>query len=111
MPLPLRPCRKTIDAFRDFYDALLALTPLAARSGNWYAQVLGAIEERGALRRLHRLPVDGERHHFRCDPTNPSTSPRGAETDLDRKKRWRRTRSEEHTSELQSLRHLVCRLL
>src|ERR1035438_6381691 len=24
---------------------------------------------------------------------------------------WRRTRSEEHTSELQSLRHLVCRLL
>src|SRR5262245_65043125 len=25
--------------------------------------------------------------------------------------RWRRARSEEHTSELQSLRHLVCRLL
>src|SRR5258705_3898289 len=24
---------------------------------------------------------------------------------------WRRSRSEEHTSELQSLRHLVCRLL
>src|SRR5437899_8735542 len=26
-------------------------------------------------------------------------------------RRWRGTRSEEHTSELQSLRHLVCRLL
>src|SRR5258705_3598236 len=26
-------------------------------------------------------------------------------------RRWRRCRSEEHTSELQSLRHLVCRLL
>src|ERR1039458_3681955 len=100
MPLPLRPCRKTIDAFRDFYDALLALTLLTARSGNWYAQVLGAIEERGALRRLHRLPVDDERHHFRSDPTNPSTSRRGAETDPRRRKRWRR-RSEEHTSELQ----------
>src|SRR5438045_5868235 len=27
------------------------------------------------------------------------------------KKKWIRPRSEEHTSELQSLRHLVCRLL
>src|SRR5205814_6063056 len=31
--------------------------------------------------------------------------------DLDDYLRWRRERSEEHTSELQSLRHLVCRLL
>src|SRR5262245_66315961 len=33
-----------------------------------------------------------------CSPWRPSSA-------------WRNTRSEEHTSELQSLRHLVCRLL
>src|SRR5258705_7228296 len=30
---------------------------------------------------------------------------------IDRPTDWSRSRSEEHTSELQSLRHLVCRLL
>src|ERR1039458_3146013 len=32
-------------------------------------------------------------------------------TELGRAARWNAARSEEHTSELQSLRHLVCRLL
>src|SRR5262245_63957079 len=31
--------------------------------------------------------------------------------DVERRRRGQRDRSEEHTSELQSLRHLVCRLL
>src|SRR5262245_63022428 len=44
------------------------------------------------------------------------TVPRGtvivaAEREGDDEKTWRVERSEEHTSELQSLRHLVCRLL
>src|SRR5438045_4357225 len=44
----------------------------------------------------------------RISPTNPAT-PQSAPSFACSKKKD--TRSEEHTSELQSLRHLVCRLL
>src|SRR5205823_11061412 len=40
-----------------------------------------------------------------------SRRPPGREADARRPSRHRRTRSEEHTSELQSLAYLVCRLL
>src|SRR5436853_726501 len=47
-------------------------------------------------------PVGARRSHD-ADPV--------ARRDADRRERGRGARSEEHTSELQSLRHLVCRLL
>src|SRR5947199_3091775 len=40
-----------------------------------------------------------------------SARPRAAVSSASGASSWRRARSEEHTSELQSLRHLVCRLL
>src|SRR5450759_5861704 len=60
VPFPLSRLRKTLYAFRDLYDALLALALLLARSGNLYAQVLCAIEERGTVSRLGGLSVDGD---------------------------------------------------
>src|SRR5437899_8126613 len=67
--------------------------------------------ERGGARRIvghdlehepvdarHLAPVPLERLHHELDPGRERDEPK-------------RARSEEHTSELQSLRHLVCRLL
>src|SRR5258705_1225951 len=49
---------------------------------------------------------------FRSSPARPRTRPRGSPRACARATSRRRgSRSEEHTSELQSLRHLVCRLL
>src|SRR5438045_6956054 len=49
----------------------------------------------------------------RSFPRRRSRAASRSSTDASRSSRtpWRRWRSEEHTSELQSLRHLVCRLL
>src|ERR1035437_6521160 len=60
VPFLLRRFRKRLDAFRDLYDALLALALLLARSGNLYAQAFSAIEERGAFSRLGGLSVYGD---------------------------------------------------
>src|SRR5438045_7520531 len=51
---------------------------------------------------LAHVPV--ERHRRRQDSASKRMASRGSEAD-------KLVRSEEHTSELQSLRHLVCRLL
>src|SRR5262245_62968505 len=66
----------------------------------------------GAIRRLARcvLPPDTEEDR-RSDDASSDRSPRSRSP---RHSCWgsrARPRSEEHTSELQSLRHLVCRLL
>jgi hypothetical protein len=45
VPLRSRGFRKTLDAFGDLYDALLALALLAARRGNLYTDPRGTIEE------------------------------------------------------------------
>src|SRR2546425_2811601 len=45
-----------------------------------------------------------------CRPT-PGTSPSASSPEACRRTRWSASRSEEHTSELQSLAYLVCRLL
>src|SRR5437899_5418949 len=50
------------------------------------------------------------RSRSRASP-KPSHTPRPAGASRPSSRRPRRVRSEEHTSELQSLRHLVCRLL
>src|ERR1035441_1278517 len=60
VPLRLGRFRKTLDAFGDLNDALLALALLSTGGGHLYAQPLGAIEERGSLSRLGRLSVDGD---------------------------------------------------
>src|SRR2546423_9856368 len=49
------------------------------------------------------LPADGRRHRRRAGRPQPGMGPRHADGP--------RARSEEHTSELQSLAYLVCRLL
>src|SRR6266702_8851689 len=46
-----------------------------------------------------------------CAKSPPTTSPPGSSRSPDRPARWCWRRSEEHTSELQSRGHLVCRLL
>src|SRR5205814_6513265 len=58
-----------------------------------------------ACRPPRRLP--------RCSPRCPAGRSARARRRSSgaRRRRWPRRRSEEHTSELQSLRHLVCRLL
>src|ERR1039458_9842178 len=60
-------------------------------------------------------PVGGRQrrgHHRRMDPTGGDTGAlrQGADTRQVHSGGDGETRSEEHTSELQSLRHLVCRL-
>src|SRR5260370_11474705 len=60
MPLLLRDFRKLGEAFRDLYDALLALALLPAARGNLYAHPGGAIEERSTVSHLGRLSVDGD---------------------------------------------------
>src|SRR5205814_5688249 len=63
---------------------------------------------------------DGDRHRDRCgaddgDGGRPEQEPEhtthGRRQSPTAPSSWTCTRSEEHTSELQSLRHLVCRLL
>src|ERR1039458_5504463 len=66
----------------------------------------------GQSRYRHRRLPEGA--HLRCQgPLRPlRTRPRlHDQGGQDRQRRRTRSRSEEHTSELQSLRHLVCRLL
>src|SRR5262245_64055007 len=46
-----------------------------------------------------------------CRPTSPAARARAARAPSSDGRSARTPRSEEHTSELQSLRHLVCRLL
>src|SRR5438045_5453985 len=58
------------------------------------------------------LPISDSR--TRCRSRTPSRTHRSlatAHTRAAHRSRFRCARSEEHTSELQSLRHLVCRLL
>src|SRR5258708_24566539 len=63
---------------------------------------------------LFRSPETGDqeqgRHHHRGRPTHPSL-PSGQLETGEHVTRMCHTRSEEHTSELQSPDHLVCRLL
>src|SRR2546429_5402775 len=52
------------------------------------------------------------RSHFKPETTVPVRQPRSKSPDVERNCRlWLEMRSEEHTSELQSRLHLVCRLL
>src|ERR1035437_8627970 len=60
VPFPLSRLRKTLDAFRDLYDALSALALLLAGCGNLDTQAFSAIEERGAFSRLGGLSVYGD---------------------------------------------------
>src|SRR5262245_64205671 len=61
-------------------------------------------------RRSSDLPADrAARAHRRAEALRPAGRPAPRRTDRGRPRSVRR--SEEHTSELQSLRHLVCRLL
>src|SRR5437899_4143440 len=53
-------------------------------------------------RPVPRLRCGGDRRYYRCE---------SVPVDRHRQRRQHSGRSEEHTSELQSLRHLVCRLL
>src|SRR5205814_8274014 len=54
---------------------------------------------------------DSARHSGGADRAARRDPDRRGEPLLEEERRRRRIRSEEHTSELQSLRHLVCRLL
>src|SRR3712207_8162878 len=68
------------------------------------------------------LPISGTHDHKRHRNTDPGRRPVAADADLQERGHkarwpgraaspWRRLRSEEHTSELQSRQYLVCRLL
>src|SRR5438045_5191234 len=76
------------------HDAL----PISVSDGDW-----------GLVRRAHRAPLSDAASNaptygsVQPEPANFASRIRGDH------RRW--DRSEEHTSELQSLRHLVCRLL
>src|SRR5262245_64289056 len=62
------------------------------------------------LMRLTGAETIGHRNHRKKPRTRIAGSPRQCATTPRLIPMWRK-RSEEHTSELQSLRHLVCRLL
>src|SRR5262245_46692389 len=59
----------------------------------------------------HRPPTAHDRIPGRCQRKEHVVSRQVAKRLLAREQEGSRDRSEEHTSELQSLRHLVCRLL
>src|SRR2546422_8441392 len=58
-----------------------------------------------------RLECGGERHGIVSSPADAASSCRARARQLDAASAGDETRSEEHTSELQSRLHLVCRLL
>src|SRR2546425_6550605 len=61
----------------------------------------------------NRLPAGARRDSLRCPPPRQARLPELPQQShrRDRTARLSRARSEEHTSELQSLAYLVCRLL
>src|SRR5947209_15076959 len=89
----LRPPRSTLslhDALPIFSAALIALTSPLHRHFD--------VVDAGALRIEHNVQP------FAADDVNDDVGPKT-------RRRRRRIRSEEHTSELQSRQYLVCRLL
>src|SRR5205814_10073081 len=90
------PPRSTLFPYTTLFRSRSAAEPGAHRSaagqhcGSHY--VLAVLLQRRVVGRAHKCDFGGQRHEVQLLERNAS-------------------RSEEHTSELQSLRHLVCRLL
>src|SRR5262249_60063405 len=86
---PTSPLFPYTTLFRSVADGPAAIQPILVHVHA--VQIVGVAVERDAVGRVERPPAKTQRLTF--DPTNGVT------------------RSEEHTSELQSLTNLVCRLL
>src|ERR1039458_7985944 len=90
-------------------DSMRARSPLAAMA------VMGSIRGDKGTARANRRSVYNFLIELGIWPKRGMEKPAARGKSLPDMARWailcRTTRSEEHTSELQSLRHLVCRLL
>src|SRR5690625_6502447 len=97
----VRPERPDLKRWLD--NTVLIMDPMVNPDGreryiNWYNQMAGVKPDPSPAAREHHEPWPGGRsNHYLFD--------------LNRDWAWQVQRSEEHTSELQSRGHLVCRLL